>query len=235
MDFKHFDSRHYKTHEVKEGYRRWAQHYDAMSTGFIDLDLLGQITSVDWSGREEALDLACGTGRIGAWLLEHGVKAVDGVDITEAMLERARDKKIYRSLRLADMTTTGIEARCYDVITCVLAIGHLARLDPFYEEIARLSCQNTDAVIVGYHPHFLLKGVPTHFDPPDGGEPVAIRNHVHLMSDHIKAAQRAGWRLSDMEERVVDDAWLEVRPGWERYRYQPISFALCFERYCVAT
>jgi predicted TPR repeat methyltransferase len=55
----------------------------------LDLPLLRSLVSVDWSGITAAVDLGCGTGRIGAWLKAHGVVRVDGVDVCSAMLDRA--------------------------------------------------------------------------------------------------------------------------------------------------
>jgi hypothetical protein len=81
-------------------------------------------------------------------------------------------------------------------------------------------------VLVGYHPHFLMaSGIPTHYDDA-AGEPVAIETHVHLLSEHVTAGLGAGWKLTEMHERVVDDAWLALKPRWEPLRDQPVSFVL---------
>ena len=84
-------------------------------------------------------------------------------------------------------------------------------------------------VIVGYHPHFLINGIPTHFDRRDG-TPVAIDSRVHLLSDHAKAAHRAGWMLAEMDEGVVDDAWIAKKPKWQSYRSHPVSFAMVWRQ-----
>ncbi len=69
-------------------------------------------------------------------------------------------------------------------------------------------------VIVGYHPYFLLNGIPTHFNR-QSGEPVAIRTYVHLLSDHVKAAMGVGLTLLEMDERVIDDTFIAVKSKWE--------------------
>jgi hypothetical protein len=33
-----------------------------------------------------------------------------------------------------------------------------------------------------------------------------------------------------MAEGVVDDAWIAKKPKWERYRLQPVSFAMVWRR-----
>ena len=61
-----------------------------------------------------------------------------------------------------------------------------------------------------------MAGVPTHFDRAPG-EPVTIRSYVHLLSDHVKAAHAAGWSLLEMDEGLVDDAWLQKKPKLQIY------------------
>jgi hypothetical protein len=70
-----------------------------------------------------------------------------------------------------------------------------------------------------------MAGMPTHFDRASG-EPVTIRSYVHLLSDHVKVARGLGWPLLEMDERLVDDIWLQRKPKWERYRGLPISFVI---------
>lgn len=62
--------------------------------------------------------------------------------------------------------------------------------------------------------------------PGAPGEPVTIRSYVHLLSDHVKAAHAAGWSLVEMDEGVVDDAWLQKKPTWQIYVGLPISFSM---------
>jgi SAM-dependent methyltransferase len=141
------------------------------------------------------------------------------------MLAQAHAKEVYDRLLLGDLRATGLPPATYDLVTVVLADEHLGELPPLYREAARLSQPGGRFVIVGYHPHFLMQGIPTHFDRADG-EPVAIESHVHLLSDHVKAAHASGWGLLEMDEGVVDDAWLEKKPKWRRYASQPVSFAM---------
>lgn len=229
MDFAPFDRRRYPTLPVREGYGEWAETYEDVVQDEMDLRLLARIETVDWAAAGRAIELACGTGRIGAWLRGRGVRRLDGLDFTPEMLARAAVKSVYDRLIEADMLDSGLPAGSYDLVLEVLADEHLPELLPLYREAARLAARGGTFAIVGYHPHFLMNGIPTHFERRDG-EPVAIESHVHLLSDHAKAARRTGWQLVEMDEGVVDDAWIAKKPKWERYRSQPVSFAMVWRK-----
>jgi SAM-dependent methyltransferase len=214
---------------VREGYREWAATYEDTVQDEMDLRLLSRLRSVRWAGVRRAVDLACGTGRTGLWLRKMGVEAIDGVDLTPEMLSVAKRRRIYARLRNADALATGLAAAAYDVCIEVLADEHIADLGPLYREAARLTRARGTFVIVGYHPYFLMAGIPTHFDAASG-EPIAIESHVHLFSDHVKAAGDAGWALVEMEEGLIDERWVARKPKWEKYRDRPVSFAMVWRK-----
>jgi SAM-dependent methyltransferase len=223
-EFSPFDTRGYRTVDVRSGYGEWVDTYEQTVQDAMDIELLERLDQVDWSG--EVADLGCGTGRTGAWLAERGVTTIDGVDLTPEMLARARERGVYRELIEADVADSGLPADAYDLVVTSLVDEHLADLRPLYAEAARVAKPSGSYVIVGYHPHFIMSsGMPTHYDSASG-EPVAIETHLHLLSDHVKAASAAGWALTEAEERVIDDAWVELKPKWESLRGTPIAFAL---------
>lgn len=226
MDFTPFDVRRYPTVDVTDGYAAWAPTYEATVMDLMDLRLLGRDRSVRWPDARRALDLACGTGRIGAWLKAQGVRSITGVDLTPAMLARAHEKGVYERLVLRSILDTGLDAGAYDLVTQSLACEHLEDVRPLYGEVARLLAPGGAFAIVGFHPFFLMKGVPTHFDRAPG-EPVAIKSWVHLLSDHVKAARAAGLALEAMDEGLIDDEVLGVKGAkWEQYRHWPVTFLM---------
>lgn len=229
MDHAPFDRRRYPILAARDGYREWAATYDRTVEDKMDLRLLARVETGGWAGAGRVLELACGTGRVGAWLRGRGVGHLEGVDFTPEMLARAEARGVCDRLVLADIRDTGLPAASYDLVVEVLADEHLKELGPLYREAARLTRPGAAFVLVGYHPHFLMLGIPTHFDREDG-EPVAVESHVHLFSDHVKAAHAAGWALAEMDEGVVDEAWLAKKPRWERYRFHPVSFCLVWRR-----
>ena len=230
MDFTDFDARGYRMVDVRTGYGEWVATYENTVEDTMDLTLLDRLARPDWPSVHRAADLGCGTGRTGAWLHAQGVNTIDGVDLTPQMLEVARTRQVHRHLVEADVTATGLTEGSYDLVVTSLVDEHLDTLGPLYAEAWRIAAPEASFVLVGYHPHFMMNaGMPTHFDGGDG-EPVAITTNVHLVSDHVAAALGAGWQLSEMHERVIDDEWLKVKPKWERFRNHPISLAFTWRK-----
>jgi SAM-dependent methyltransferase len=210
---------------ARDGYRAWQPTYDDTVQDIMDLGLLESLTIVRWSEARQVVDLGCGTGRTASWLLSKGVGAIDGVDVTPEMLERARRRGCHRRLKEADVRATGLSDAAYDLVICSLVDEHLPELGELYREARRLLRPDGAFVLVGYHPFFIMaSGMPTHFDGDDG-QPVAIETYVHLPSAHMNAARSASFVASELREAIIDDEWIRRKPKWQHYLEWPISFA----------
>ena len=77
------------------------------------------------------LDLGCGTGMVGEALALYA-NALDGVDLSQLMLDHATDKRLYHQLHKADISDFLLASKDqYDLITCMdtfIYIGHLEKL-----------------------------------------------------------------------------------------------------------
>lgn len=228
--FADFDSRGYRTVDVRTGYGQWVRSYEETVLDAMDLGLLRRLTVPSWGSVRRAADLGCGTGRTGVWLRERGVAAVDGVDLTPQMLRVAGARGVHDRLVEADVSATGLAGGGYDLVIASLVDEHLPRVGPLYEEAWRLAAPGGLFVVVAYHPFFIMvSGMPTHFTDVSG-EPVAIDTHIHLPSEHVTAGLAAGWALAEMCEGLVDADWVAAKPKWERFRGFPISAALVWRR-----
>jgi len=93
--------------EAQEFYDEWAGSYDeeVSGSGYITpkrcAEALAVHATLPWA---PMMDLACGTGLSGVALREAGFECIDGFDLSEGMLEKAREKEIYRNLALADLS-----------------------------------------------------------------------------------------------------------------------------------
>ncbi len=228
--FSDFDSRGYRTVDVRSGYQEWAETYERTVEDEMDIALLEALVTPAWSELRRAADLGCGTGRTGAWLKQRGVRDIDGVDLAPEMLRLAAAKNVYRRLEESDVASTPLDGASYELVTGCLIDEHLPDVAPLYREASRLAMPGALLVVVGFHPHFIMaSGMPTHYNSRSG-EPLAIATHVHLLSDHVAAAIGQGWQLREMRERLIDDRWVALKPKWERFRNHPISFAMVWEQ-----
>jgi SAM-dependent methyltransferase len=228
--FSDFDTRQYRTVDARTGYGEWVSTYERTVEDEMDLALLDRLTRPNWSAIQEAADLGCGTGRTGVWLKQRGIAAIDGVDLTPEMLALARSKDVYRRLTEANVAATGLPSAAYDLVTTSLVDEHLADLAPLYREAWRVAKPGACYVLVGFHPQFIMvSGMPTHYTSASG-EDIAISTHLHLLSDHVAAAIGAGWSLAEMHERIIDEAWIALKPKWARFRQHPISFVFVWRK-----
>jgi SAM-dependent methyltransferase len=93
--------------ETRKFYEGWATGYEAevSGNGYITpqrcAEALARHAAAPWA---PIMDLACGTGISGLALTAAGFECIDGYDFSQAMLDQAALKGIYRSLGLADMS-----------------------------------------------------------------------------------------------------------------------------------
>jgi len=230
LPFAHYDRRHYRTVSIEEGYAIWSRKYGDFYDRFdIDLfersPLLGSRTP-----GARVVDLACGNGRIGRWLVSVGATAVVGVDRSAEMLAHAVARGVYERTLVADVTATGLPEASFDGAITSMALCHVPDLHAFFREASRLLRPGGWLAVLDYHPFFLFMGIPTHFDPLGGGETIAIENHVHPLSRFFQAGRESGLVPREHEERFVDEDWVTSMPQYERYLGWPITHLWVFER-----
>src|SRR5207244_9106566 len=116
---------------TREGYDRWAEVYDGERNPLIALEepevdrLLGEVAGLD------VVDVGCGTGRHALRLAARGAN-VTGIDFSEGMLARAREKEAADPVRwlVHDLTKLPLPLpdRAFDCVVCALVAEHTADL-----------------------------------------------------------------------------------------------------------
>ena len=95
--------------EAQALYRDWAISYDQhLEHGlhYIAPAYIAQILVNVLADRTASiLDIGCGTGLVGAYLVGHGYSVIDGLDFSTEMLDQARNKRIYQTLIQGDLNT----------------------------------------------------------------------------------------------------------------------------------
>ena len=90
-----------------------------------------------------------------------------------------------------------------DVVLCGLALGHLPRLQPSLDEIARILKPGGAALVSDVHPFIALNGAQRTFAAPDGNV-YAVEHYPHLYGDTQCAAAQAGLVIDAVLEPILD-------------------------------
>ncbi|RBQ21868.1 SAM-dependent methyltransferase [Spongiactinospora rosea] len=208
-----------------EGYRVWAATYDGPNSAF-DLDepyikeIIGPLPVGD------ALDAACGTGRIAALLGERGHRVI-GVDSSPEMLVHARKRVPDAEFREGDLTGLPIPDDAVDLVVCSLALAHVEDLAPVMAEFARVLRPGGGLVIADIHPEGVARGVVPPVRLPDG-RPGRVASHRHLVGDYLRAALPVGLRVVRCEEPtppVADHTEKGEAPSIDVWELWPWSLA----------
>ena len=85
----------------------------------------------------KALDVACGTGDMSLLLTERGV-SVTGVDISEEMLNIARQKTTSAIFQLADAEHLPFADSEFDAVTCAFGVRNFVHLETGLSEMLRV-------------------------------------------------------------------------------------------------
>ena len=94
---------------LKAHYAGWAESYDDdlvddYTGSRVIVDLLSDFIKNSKNPADRDLpqqavaDVGCGTGQVGEYLAEAGFTAIDGMDLSEEMVEIARQRGVYREL-----------------------------------------------------------------------------------------------------------------------------------------
>jgi len=107
------------TDEMVDFYRKWAADYDRQmldQRGYTAPSSIAKILSEQLSDtRASVLDVGCGTGLTCRLLAESGFSQLDGIDLSQEMIEVARERGIYRNLLQGDVNQPlQLETASYD-------------------------------------------------------------------------------------------------------------------------
>ncbi|MEL7181411.1 MAG: methyltransferase domain-containing protein [Pseudomonadota bacterium] len=92
--------------EVKDLYRAWSHSYDAVFSEGQGYQLPREVATafVAAGGTGPVLDVGAGTGLVGTALRGMNIGTIDGIDLSEDMLQIAGMKNDYRALSVGDVT-----------------------------------------------------------------------------------------------------------------------------------
>ena len=119
------------TDETIDQYDQWAETYDAdLLHADYRLPTVGacMVARHVRANEAEILEAGVGTGQVGEWLAILRFHNLTGFDLSENMLERARDKNVYKRLHRLDMLRTlQFRDKAFDAAIAIgiFALGHV--------------------------------------------------------------------------------------------------------------
>jgi SAM-dependent methyltransferase len=118
------------------------------------------------AGRE-VLDLGCGFGAFARWAAEQGATRVDALDVSERMLERARELTPHDlpvHFRRADLDGIELPTASYDVAYGALVVHYLTDLDRFLAMVHTALRPGSTLVLTTEHPIYTAPTDPHWLD-----------------------------------------------------------------------
>jgi len=195
---------------VGAGYDEWADSYDAPGNDTVALEEPVVRRLLDELPQGPVLDAACGTGRHTAYLLDAGREPI-GVDASEAMLARAREKLPGADLRRGELTALPLPDASVAGAVCALALSHLPELGPAMSELARVLRPGGRVVISNLHPFATaVLGWRAVFEDAAGAR-ATIPEHPHMPGDYLAAFAAAGLVARRCEEPCLTRAQARAR------------------------
>lgn len=186
--------------ETRKFYSDWAETYDAELTG--EHDYVQPRRSAEMLSRflpdrgAEILDVGCGTGLVGAALAETGYRTIDGCDLTPEMLEKARERGIYRRLFEADLNRPplGVRDGAYGAAVAVGVFSFSLIHPDALDEVLRLLAPGAP-LIIGVNADFYAEGtLARKLDALVSADRIERLADEH--GDHINSAGVSGWAVA---------------------------------------
>jgi ubiquinone/menaquinone biosynthesis C-methylase UbiE len=180
-------------YDVAAGYDQWAKTYDRPLRLFpVEEPVLHSLFDRLPAG-STILDAACGTGRHSVRLAGRG-HTVIGVDGSEAMLEKAREKLPDATFRQGDLTSLPLEDASVDAVVCALSLVHLEAVAPAVAEFARVLRPGGTLLVSDVHPFLIELGWRAQFAAGEGGIGF-MTIHPHMASEYVTAFAETGFRV----------------------------------------
>jgi ubiquinone/menaquinone biosynthesis C-methylase UbiE len=199
----------------KEGYDLWSESYDETPNPLVLLDRRHTIRTLNPSKGERILDIGCGTGVHLTAIRTAGAIPV-GVDFSEGMLTKAREREPSVELILSDVhAPLPFPDGVFDAVLCALVSEHLKDLRPLCREARRVLKTGGRFVMSAFHPDMAAAGTEANFTL--GEVEYRLGAELHSLDDYRNAVQGAGFTLVGFAEFMGDEALAEQIPGARKY------------------
>lgn len=190
---------------TQQAYNSWASQYDTNKNRTRDLEGQALRTVLADVPFLNCLEIGCGTGKNTAWLEQKAVH-VTAVDLSEEMLERAKEKVNAEKVTFvqADITQEWcFVTQPYDLVSFSLVLEHIEQLGPVFSNVAKALKAGGYVYIGELHPFKQYLGTKARFDTEEGRQEVEC--YTHHISDFVRSGRQHGLKLVDLDEHFDDN------------------------------
>lgn len=128
--------------EVEEEFKQQAHNYEeyitdwGYSTPQDSTDILNEFVPKD----AHILEAGCGTGLPDQYHYDAGYKHLSGCDLSQEMLDIAKQKNIHHELKKADLSSSlPFETDQFDALTCLGTLTYIKDIEPTLKEFCRVT------------------------------------------------------------------------------------------------
>lgn len=151
---------------VTDEYNRLANIYDSRWDNYLSKSLSFLVEWAEISSEAAILDVACGTGEFAKLLLaKNPQQPITGIDISESMLEIAKDKlQAYSNVNLHNTSVTSLPFadESFDIVICASAFHYFESPQLALSQMKRVLKPQGKLIILDWcRDYFLLKIVDT--------------------------------------------------------------------------
>lgn len=191
--------------DTKKAYNIWSEQYDTNTNKTRDLEAAALREVLENRYFDNCLEIGCGTGKNTRLLLTKA-KQITAVDLSEEMLERAKEKLLSDKVQfiVADINKEWtFTNEKFDLVTFSLVLEHIENLENIFEKVAEVIKPGGYVYVGELHPFKQYTGSKARFETEEGIQVVKCYNHN--ISDFIIAAKKYGLHILDINEYFDDD------------------------------
>jgi SAM-dependent methyltransferase len=208
--------------DVRTGYDRWAETYDATPNPIVALDRRVTLQAFDAAAGTRVLDAGCGTGAHLESLSRKGLRTL-GLDLSSEMLRVARRTAPGAWLAQADLNRAfPIRSGSVDAVLSSLVSEHLTDLRRFFREAFAVLQHGGRLIFSAFHPELARAGVEANFES-DGVE-YRLGAAPYSIDEYLTRIMQAGFRIELSRDCHADAALVEALPAARKFLGRPLIF-----------
>ncbi|KAH8601249.1 methyltransferase type 11 [Bisporella sp. PMI_857] len=188
------------------------------------------------------LDLGCGYGWLCRWARENGAERVQGVDVSENMLSKARDFPQDSGITYiqADLETLELPLNAFQVVYSSLTLHYLKKLSDLIVRVYGALNPGGCFIFSVEHPIYTSPRDPKFIETAEGKQVWLLDNYLNegdritnwfaegvvkqhrTIGTYIRFLLEAGFAISAVEEWGPSDEQIKTKPSWAEHRERPM-------------